>query len=292
MIVDYRKLWKEVTPPPINGAKVESFSVYTSPMSNTALRSAHQRLFFLRRFRKFDLPPDILTIFYRCTVESILTGFISLELVGPGVLQSAVVGLGVRSYGFDNRRQWVQGVRRRSCGLFPVSLYSQNTQMAEPGVDVTMWCQHSLHGSGSIFWIKQTSNSVPQCVACKNHKSKNCYFFTPNNRTVMSVNDKNASLTITVVDPTDSGLYYCSLLLNDKITFSNTTYLHVKDRNETPESINITKEGDCVGLFTLTVAFGAATVFLLSSLLIIYNKQKNRKDTKDGNSDILHTKEV
>uniref|UniRef100_A0A4W4E1F1 Ig-like domain-containing protein n=1 Tax=Electrophorus electricus TaxID=8005 RepID=A0A4W4E1F1_ELEEL len=110
------------------------------------------------------------------------------------------------------------------------------TQMAEPGVDVTMWCQHSLHGSGSIFWIKQTSNSVPQCVACKNHKSKNCYFFTPNNRTVMSVNDKNASLTITVVDPTDSGLYYCSLLLNDKITFSNTTYLHVKEKTQRHEA--------------------------------------------------------
>uniref|UniRef100_A0A4W4E4W2 Ig-like domain-containing protein n=1 Tax=Electrophorus electricus TaxID=8005 RepID=A0A4W4E4W2_ELEEL len=110
-------------------------------------------------------------------------------------------------------------------GLFPVSLYSQNTQMAEPGVDVTMWCQHNLHGHAFIFWIKQTSNSVPQSVACKNRNSNNCYFFTPNNRTVMSVNDKNASLTITAVDPTDSGLYYCSLLLNDKITFSNTTYL-------------------------------------------------------------------
>ncbi|XP_035382164.1 uncharacterized protein LOC118241384 isoform X2 [Electrophorus electricus] len=149
--------------------------------------------------------------------------------------------------------------------------------MAEPGVDVTMWCQHNLHGHAFIFWIKQTSNSVPQSVACKNRNSNNCYFFTPNNRTVMSVNDKNASLTITAVDPTDSGLYYCSLLLNDKITFSNTTYLHVK--------------GDCVGLFTLTVAFGAAIVFLLSSLLIIYNKQKNRKDMKDGNLDILRTKQ-
>ncbi|KAI4876664.1 hypothetical protein NFI96_007089 [Prochilodus magdalenae] len=37
------------------------------------------RLFFLRRLRKFGLPPDILTNFYRCTIESILTVCITVR---------------------------------------------------------------------------------------------------------------------------------------------------------------------------------------------------------------------
>ena len=46
--------------------------------TNTIVRSARQRLFFLRRLRKFGLPPQILTNFYRCTIESILTGCITV----------------------------------------------------------------------------------------------------------------------------------------------------------------------------------------------------------------------
>ncbi len=38
---------------------------------------AHQRLFFLRRLRKFGTSPRILRSFYTCTVESILTGCIT-----------------------------------------------------------------------------------------------------------------------------------------------------------------------------------------------------------------------
>ncbi|KAI4905056.1 hypothetical protein NFI96_016034, partial [Prochilodus magdalenae] len=46
--------------------------------SNKVVRSASQRLFCLRRLRKFGLPPDILINFYRCTIESILTACITV----------------------------------------------------------------------------------------------------------------------------------------------------------------------------------------------------------------------
>ncbi|KAI4904962.1 hypothetical protein NFI96_002249 [Prochilodus magdalenae] len=91
MIVDYRKLQRGGhSPLYINGAEVERVSSVrflgvhlTDDLSwsfhtNKAVRSARQRLFFLRRLRKFGLPPDILTNFYRCTIESILTACITV----------------------------------------------------------------------------------------------------------------------------------------------------------------------------------------------------------------------
>ena len=38
------------------------------------VKKAHQSLFNLRRLKKFGLSPKTLTIFYRCTIESILLG--------------------------------------------------------------------------------------------------------------------------------------------------------------------------------------------------------------------------
>jgi hypothetical protein len=40
-------------------------------------RGAQQHLFKLRRLKKFGLSPKTLTNFYRCTVESILSGCIT-----------------------------------------------------------------------------------------------------------------------------------------------------------------------------------------------------------------------
>ncbi|KAI4902291.1 hypothetical protein NFI96_034704, partial [Prochilodus magdalenae] len=53
-------------------------TAYRDEVSALSYRSARQRLFFLRRLRKFELPPDILTNFYRCTIESILTACITV----------------------------------------------------------------------------------------------------------------------------------------------------------------------------------------------------------------------
>ncbi len=48
-----------------------------SAHTDAVLKKAHQRLFFLRRLRKFGTSPRILGSFYTCTVESILTGCIT-----------------------------------------------------------------------------------------------------------------------------------------------------------------------------------------------------------------------
>ncbi|KAI4880470.1 hypothetical protein NFI96_002096 [Prochilodus magdalenae] len=87
----YRKLQRGGhSPLYINGAEVERVSsvrflrvhltddLTWSLHTNKVVRSARQRLFFLRRLRKFGLPPDILTNFYRCTIESILTACITV----------------------------------------------------------------------------------------------------------------------------------------------------------------------------------------------------------------------
>ncbi len=48
-----------------------------STHTDAVLKKAHQRLFFLRRLRKFGMSPSILRSFYTCTVERILTGCIT-----------------------------------------------------------------------------------------------------------------------------------------------------------------------------------------------------------------------
>ncbi len=48
-----------------------------SAHTDAVLKKAHQRLFFLRRLRKFGKSPSVLRSFYSCTVESILTGCIT-----------------------------------------------------------------------------------------------------------------------------------------------------------------------------------------------------------------------
>ncbi|KAI4896211.1 hypothetical protein NFI96_008966, partial [Prochilodus magdalenae] len=91
MIVNYRKLQRGGhSPMYINGAEVErvssvrflvihlTYDLNWSLHTNKVERSARRRIFFLRRLRKFGLPPDILTNFYRCTKESILTACITV----------------------------------------------------------------------------------------------------------------------------------------------------------------------------------------------------------------------
>ena len=46
------------------------------PHTDTLVKKAHQHLYFLRRLRKFGMSATTLTNFYRCTIESILSGCI------------------------------------------------------------------------------------------------------------------------------------------------------------------------------------------------------------------------
>ncbi len=89
LVVDFRRQSREHTPIPIDKTPVERVNSFKflcvhitedltwSAHTDAVLKKAHQRLFFLRRLRKFGTNPRILRSFYTCTVESILTGCIT-----------------------------------------------------------------------------------------------------------------------------------------------------------------------------------------------------------------------
>ncbi len=89
LVVDYRRQSREHTPITIDKTPVERVSSFKflgvhitedltwSAHTDAVLKKAQQRLFFLRRLRKFGTSPRILRSFYTCTVESILTGCIT-----------------------------------------------------------------------------------------------------------------------------------------------------------------------------------------------------------------------
>ncbi|KAI4896300.1 hypothetical protein NFI96_027929 [Prochilodus magdalenae] len=85
----------------------------------------------------------------------------------------------------------------------------------------------------------------------------------------MEVNSVNSSLTITAVQDSDSGLYYCSRLENKYMIYSTTTYLHIREKF--PASSN-EPDGDdrwSDGFFILALVGGAVMVVLLSVLLVL-----------------------
>ncbi|KAM9571072.1 uncharacterized protein ACWYII_046330 isoform 1-T1 [Salvelinus alpinus] len=80
MIVDFRKQQREHPPIHIEGTaveKVESFKFLCVHITDSVVKKAQQRLFKLRRLKKFGLSPKTLTNFYRCAIESILSGCIT-----------------------------------------------------------------------------------------------------------------------------------------------------------------------------------------------------------------------
>jgi len=91
MIIDYHKKKEPLTPIYINNECIEivnSFKFVGITISsdlnwhfNTKLtiKKAHQRLYFLRQLKKFNLNTEIMVNFYRAIIESILTNSISRE---------------------------------------------------------------------------------------------------------------------------------------------------------------------------------------------------------------------
>eukprot|EP00061_Rhincodon_typus_P015794 g43680.t1 len=89
LIIDFRKKGGEHAPIYINGIEVESVKsikflrvTITDDLSwachvNATVKKAQQRLFFLKRLRKFGLSIRSLTNFDRCTIEGILSGRIT-----------------------------------------------------------------------------------------------------------------------------------------------------------------------------------------------------------------------
>eukprot|EP00061_Rhincodon_typus_P013197 g39417.t1 len=89
LVIDFRKKGRKHAPIYINGTEVERVKsirllrvTITDNLSETShvdamVNKAQQRLFFLRRLRKFGMSMKFLTNFYRCTIESILSGCIT-----------------------------------------------------------------------------------------------------------------------------------------------------------------------------------------------------------------------
>ncbi|XP_060763818.1 uncharacterized protein LOC132872768 isoform X1 [Neoarius graeffei] len=176
-------------------------------------------------------------------------------------------------------------------GLLSETLCSLTVEV-EAGDNTTVWCQHELSVTGSIFWYKHTCGSVPLLLGCKqffaSRPSKNCELFTESERIVMSVHEKNTSLTITAVNVSDTGLYYCSFMKQVMMAFSNSTFLHVKDGNKTNKnSERIKGSVSSPVFFVLTVVFGAVTVILLSVLIfiILKHRETHRGDHADKHDD-------
>uniref|UniRef100_A0A8K9XHI6 Reverse transcriptase domain-containing protein n=1 Tax=Oncorhynchus mykiss TaxID=8022 RepID=A0A8K9XHI6_ONCMY len=89
MIVDFRKQQREHPPIHINGTVVERVVSFKflgvhitdklnwSTHTDSVVKKVQQHLFNLRRLKKFGLSPKAFTNFYRCTIESILSGCIT-----------------------------------------------------------------------------------------------------------------------------------------------------------------------------------------------------------------------
>ncbi|XP_053509799.1 uncharacterized protein LOC128625483 isoform X2 [Ictalurus furcatus] len=172
-------------------------------------------------------------------------------------------------------------------GLISETLCSLTLE-AEDGDNVTIWCQHDLKHPDKIFWFKHTSDSVPLLLGCKQFftsaPSQTCYFFTESERIVMSVHGKSTSLTITAVNVSDTGLYYCSFRQLDQMNFSNSTSLQVKG------IFPVLQDPDCSSVFfMLNAVFGAVIVILLGVLIFII--LKHRKTHRDENTDRLDNEE-
>ncbi|XP_053509797.1 uncharacterized protein LOC128625482 [Ictalurus furcatus] len=170
------------------------------------------------------------------------------------------------------------------------------TLEAEAGDNVTIWCQHGLTDTDKIFWFKHTSDSVPLLLGCKQFRtsapSPTCYFFTESERIVMSVHGKNTSLTITAVNVSDTGLYYCSFMKLDQFNFSNSTSLQVKGHDKTLSKDTERANGNltpfqvsvCSGVFFILSMILAPLIMILLGVLI-FNILKHRKMHRGDKTD-------
>ena len=89
LIVDFRKQQREQPSIHIDGTVVERVGSFKflgvhitdklkwSTHTDSMVKKVQQNLFNLRRLKKFGLSPKTLTNFYRCTIESILSGCIT-----------------------------------------------------------------------------------------------------------------------------------------------------------------------------------------------------------------------
>ncbi|KAI7792996.1 uncharacterized protein LOC130546399 [Triplophysa rosa] len=162
------------------------------------------------------------------------------------------------------------------------------------GDNVTMWCEHTIHVTGNLCWFKQTAGAVPILVVCmiyteslQSVEPRYSNNFTKNHL-IMYMCGKKTTLTITDVNISDSGFYFCGAM-DYNIKFFNGGRLEVKEKNEMSSknaTENLKKDQKKCPVssenifFSMTLLFGGIIIFTLSILLILaiirHHKQQRR----------------
>ncbi|XP_046698299.1 uncharacterized protein LOC124380973 isoform X1 [Silurus meridionalis] len=180
-------------------------------------------------------------------------------------------------------------------GLLSETLCSFTLEV-EVEKSVTIWCQHELTYRGSIFWFKHTTDSVPLLLGCKKFRtsapSQNCYFSNDSERLVMFVQHENTSLTITALNVSDTGLYYCSTMESEQVIFRNSTYLHVRGVNKTVSENKVTGCDCSTVIVVLSSVFGLMVLILLSVLIFILLKHRKTHSAAEEVNGVAHSDSV
>ncbi|XP_026100598.1 uncharacterized protein LOC113071452 [Carassius auratus] len=190
---------------------------------------------------------------------------------------------------------------------------------AQPGENVTIWCQHTSGTGKNMHWFKQTTNSVPIAIVnmfityqLKELHAKYLNDFQQDH-ILMTLDIKNTSLIILNVDVSDSGLYFCGWE-NRVMTFGDGTNLDIKERSVTPLQneteitnkvkcdLNLTdlkrspiSTRDCSEniFYNLTFIFGGIIVILIIiplTKLIIKIQERNTREK--GNRASIHSEDL
>uniref|UniRef100_A0A8C1CSW4 Ig-like domain-containing protein n=1 Tax=Cyprinus carpio carpio TaxID=630221 RepID=A0A8C1CSW4_CYPCA len=177
---------------------------------------------------------------------------------------------------------------------------------AQPGKNITIWCQHTSETGINIHWFKQTNSSLKEI-----HKHYlNCF---QQDRILMTLKIKNTSLRILNVDVSDSGLYFCGWD-SRMMTFGDGTNLDIKERSVTPlqNETEITNKVKCDLILTdlkkssistrdcsenifykLTFIFGGIIVILIIiPLTMLIFKIQNTNTQEKGNSTSIHSEDL
>uniref|UniRef100_A0A672QWS2 Novel immune-type receptor 12 n=1 Tax=Sinocyclocheilus grahami TaxID=75366 RepID=A0A672QWS2_SINGR len=126
---------------------------------------------------------------------------------------------------------------------------------AQPGENVTIWCQHTSETGINIHWFKQTNSSVPIAIVYMmiSYQLKEIHKMYLNgfqqDRLLMTLNSKNSSLRILNVDVSDCGLYFCGWE-SRIIAFGDGTHLDIKGnlKEKCKSSYDPFNPGDSVNL--------------------------------------------